>query len=61
MGLKKGDRAQVVRDNYAETDSRSFIGMTGKVVGVDKNAVVIRPDGESKSYGFAPEEVEPTR
>ncbi|MFC1409196.1 hypothetical protein ACEZCY_11125 [Streptacidiphilus sp. N1-12] len=58
MGFKSGDRATVVRDNYPDPNSRSFVGTTGQVTSADSRIVAIRLDGETKSYGFAPEEVE---
>jgi hypothetical protein len=58
VGFKRGDRAVVVRDNYPEPGSRSFVGTAGEVTGADRTGVAIRPDGETKSYGFTVEEVE---
>lgn len=56
--FKRGDNATVVQNHYVEPGERTFVGETGKVTGADDRLVSIRFPGETRSYGFMPEEVE---
>jgi hypothetical protein len=60
MGLRKGDHATVVRDNYPNPDSRPLVGLAGVITGTSSGGVGLRPDGESQTLGFEHDEVEKT-
>lgn len=61
MAFRNGDRATVVRNDYAEPGARTFVGETGTVTssqpGHGGPIVAVRLDGESRSLGFAAEEL----
>jgi ribosomal protein L21E len=55
--FNRGDRVEVVSDNYAETPAASFTGRTGEVTGADNRIVTIQFPGETSPKGFGHEEV----
>ena len=63
MALRRGDRVEVTRNDYAEPGERTFIGEEGNVTGTMPGngapIVAVRLDGETRSLGFGAEELKP--